>query len=1119
MSTPACATCREGACVVLSLEGRRKLALQLPPWRPRHPVSKGLNCPNSTPLPVSSLDLDSAPMLKDCRDEDGDDFAHLVKHKRGHGYKRVYAKITFDHEEDKELSLVVGTALLWIIPTASILRASLYVEHRSAERDDELLAETTSAVGVFSDGPSPLKGTRRPAGLVTESMEHFDETALAASLKISDKWARMIGRAKLAVEIGATVAELNPIAKLVVSLVRIGTNELSGRMQRLQAIDTLVNLIDQACEIVVDHYDEEPEIFRVKEKGFRDALIPRIRESVMFLSEISAAGRGASHPSIHQHSIHSTPVEQSSSSTDSRLQQLQGDLERGIAKVQRKADSDITDAVDAKIAENLPYDKDVQAGTSSCCLEGTRVELLREIEEWASKPQDKRGLSLSAAAGKGKSAVAHSVMRRLTEKGFHAAFFAFDRTNQSRQADRLFPTLAYQLAEVDPHYHAQLAKLTPGRLRVKDIADQYANLVQSAFAGDSRPRPVIFIIDALDECPTGDGRRRALLGQLSKCLRDESLLGKILLFVTMRPDTSDVRSLASDSTMTPLDMDDFPDTEKDIEVYVEDRLRTHAKLSPHARDVARAAQKLFQYAAVLCSELTDDTEFTSRDDLLARVTQAPGELRFLYKVVLQSHFDAKNAKTMALYRQVLTWVLLVRTPQQPAVFVEFATVLLRSDNAAEDVYGVLGHLGSLLTGTGEKSSQTVQPLHASFYDFVSDPYVSGPYYVDLGPRSHLELASVCFGLMRQGLRFNLCHLRTSFKLNKDIESLDRNIGLGLRYACTATASHLRQSVQSVSGEFLRIYPTRHTSQPYYEGKLAWYPIIRLLLTESVHACASVMFPSRLLLRVLLEVEYFLQEKLLFWLEACSCLQLPNVLSELESLLEFAQVTQCHHARALRILVEDCIKFYCRFHDGIMASAPQVYLSGLNFAPTESLVHQIYRPKFKKLIAVSSRALDRPWPAAEPREIRAHAMSLTPDVALYYRSSYRDGWLRTTRAFPTDCILWIPHCFRKHPIAAGHQVISRYSPISVDARGAKIGEEWAEIYQPQEIPDAQDLAQKIWVLRPVMPGTFPGEGEVTPQSAHRLSYAYPPRPMYRTQLQRIGRALLIDFTHIILHWPK
>ncbi|KAL1740832.1 hypothetical protein HDZ31DRAFT_67533 [Schizophyllum fasciatum] len=923
------------------------------------------------------------PKLYTVTYEDGDDFAHLIKHKRAHGYKRVYAKIAFDHEENKELSLVVGTALLWIIPTASILRASLYVEHRSAERDDELLAETTSAVGVFSDGPAALafkvnEATRRvllnhtlhlTLRVVTESMEHFDKTALAASLKISDKWARMIGRAKLAVEIGATIAELNPIAKLVVSLVRIGTNELRERMQRLQAIDTLVNLIDQACEIVVDHYDEEHERFRAKEKEFRNALIPRIRESVMFLSKISAAGR----------------VEQSSSSTDSRLQQLRGDLERGIAEVQRKALVDtqiggiqtrnrveklIAHAMDAKIANNLPYDKDVQAGTSSCCLEGTRVELLKEIEEWASKPQDKRGLSLSAAAGKGKSAVAHSVMHRLTEKGFHAAFFAFDRTNPSRQADLLFPTLAYRLAEVDPHYHAQLAKLTPGRLCVKDIADQYANLVRSAFAGDSRPRPVIFIIDALDECPTGDGRRRALLGQLSKCLRDESLLGKILLFVTMRPDTSDVRSLASDPTMTPLDMDDFPDTEKDIEVYVEDRLHAHAKLSPHAKDVARAAQKLFQYAAVLCSELTDDTKFISHDDLLARVTQAPGELRFLYKVVLQSHFDANNAKTMALYRQVLTWVLLVRTPQQRAVFAEFARVLLRSDNAAKDVGGVLGHLGSLLTGTGEKSSQTVQPLHASFYDFVSDPYVSGPYYVDLGPRSHLELASVCFGLMRQGLCFNLCHLRTSFKLNKDIESLDQNIGLGLRYACTATASHLRQSLQSVSDGLLQ--HLGHTSQPYYEGKLAWYTIVRLLLAESLHACASVMFPPRILLRVLLEVEYFLQEKFLFWLEACSCLQLPNVLSELESLLEFAQ---CHHARALRILVKDCIKFYCRFHDGIMASAPQVYLSGLNFAPTESLVPQIYGPKFKKLIAVSSRALDRHWPAGEPREIEQRVSRL------------------------------------------------------------------------------------------------------------------------------------------------
>ncbi|KAM5494468.1 hypothetical protein MaudMau93_000484, partial [Microsporum audouinii] len=61
------------------------------------------------------------------------------------------------------------------------------------------------------------------------------------------------------------------------------------------------------------------------------------------------------------------------------------------------------------------------------CLPGTRIELLREVEEWAKSARAKCIFWLNGMAGTGKSTISQTVARRLKEKKLLGASFFFKR--------------------------------------------------------------------------------------------------------------------------------------------------------------------------------------------------------------------------------------------------------------------------------------------------------------------------------------------------------------------------------------------------------------------------------------------------------------------------------------------------------------------------------------------------------------------------------------------------------------------------------------------------------------------------------------------------------------------
>ncbi|KAF9002335.1 hypothetical protein BDQ17DRAFT_1306497 [Cyathus striatus] len=82
------------------------------------------------------------------------------------------------------------------------------------------------------------------------------------------------------------------------------------------------------------------------------------------------------------------------------------------------------------------------------CHPDTRTQLLGDINEWIKIADKETGIMfLHGPAGAGKSCIARSVCHDASSKGLLGASFFFRRgTSDRNNADKLFTTIAYQLA-------------------------------------------------------------------------------------------------------------------------------------------------------------------------------------------------------------------------------------------------------------------------------------------------------------------------------------------------------------------------------------------------------------------------------------------------------------------------------------------------------------------------------------------------------------------------------------------------------------------------------------------------------------------------------------------------
>ncbi|KAF7873948.1 hypothetical protein EAF04_002620 [Stromatinia cepivora] len=150
---------------------------------------------------------------------------------------------------------------------------------------------------------------------------------------------------------------------------------------------------------------------------------------------------------------------------------------------------------------------DSPAKEHNSCLERTRVTTPGEIKKWNNSAEGSPVFWLRGAAGAGKSTIACTMVQWFGRKNTSGAGFFFARNKKGRRdATQFFKSIAFQLASIDPNIKRHICEAIETNQDIDNwsFSDQWKKLVCGPSNQAEDKRPLLVVIDALDECSEKD---------------------------------------------------------------------------------------------------------------------------------------------------------------------------------------------------------------------------------------------------------------------------------------------------------------------------------------------------------------------------------------------------------------------------------------------------------------------------------------------------------------------------------------------------------------------------------------------------------------------------------------
>ena len=234
--------------------------------------------------------------------------------------------------------------------------------------------------------------------------------------------------------------------------------------------------------------------------------------------------------------------------TNKQYSRITLDLDQKMNLVDKKTDNlyQKMNLVDKKIdfaklpvAKGASFDSHIEEHNARC-LANTRVELQRQIKEWAKDGNGKPIFWLNGMAGTGKSTIARTVAWIFADKDQLGASFFFKKGEGGRgTACRFFTTIATDLMTHVPGLIPGITKAIDAdpAISEKALKDQFEKLILQPLLETtqalSNALGLIIVIDALDEC-----EREEDILVILRFLAQIQCLGPVSLriFVTSRPE-------------------------------------------------------------------------------------------------------------------------------------------------------------------------------------------------------------------------------------------------------------------------------------------------------------------------------------------------------------------------------------------------------------------------------------------------------------------------------------------------------------------------------------------------------------------------------------------------------
>jgi len=448
-------------------------------------------------------------------------------------------------------------------------------------------------------------------------------------------------------------------------------------------------------------------------------------------------------------------------------------------------------------------------GNRQGCMKGTRRDVLSRLECWLDDEQDKRVFWLNGLAGTGKSAIAQTFAEMSFADGkLGASFFCSRNFSDRSNLQKIFPTLAFQLAHRYPRFRE---KLLPVLTASPDVeGDSLCSQMEKLIIGPLKTNqtPTLIIIDALDECEDKESAS-AILSILSRYVDQ---IPYVKFFITGRPELRmrsgfHLPALRPITEVFKLHDVERPLVDHDIKLFFQACLADMAKDRsnygvtgdwPRSSDINilyKKAAGLFIYASAAARFITSPYhQPQKRLSLLVSLPQSTvheGEsgVDSLYTATLRHAYNDMAPEVYRRFRSAVGAVLLAFSP----LSMKSLSDLLHDFDTPFDISAALNPLHSLLL-VPDGIEDPIHAFHKSFPDFLMDSErcQDAQFFVDPLVH-HKEILLSCLHLMEERLKRNICNLSDSFILS-DVDDLSacrkEHIGDALGYACKFWTKHL-----------------------------------------------------------------------------------------------------------------------------------------------------------------------------------------------------------------------------------------------------------------------------------------------------------------------------------------
>jgi len=432
-------------------------------------------------------------------------------------------------------------------------------------------------------------------------------------------------------------------------------------------------------------------------------------------------------------------------------------------------------------------------------MPGTRVGVLSKFITWV-KYDPLSIFWLAGMAGTGKTSIAVTLCRMLRADPavcLGGGYFCSRSAGSIARTDvrRILPTIAVLLASQSPEFAESLAVELEkdDSLGHKPVTEQIGPLLRTPLATlVSSSRPVVFIIDALDECH--DQRE---LAELLRLVVDFKCDAKVKFILTSRPELH-IRgtpiSNPNHSAILQLHTISMEKVKSDIQLYISNAFKDAAPDATWYTDqdiemLVKLSGGLFIFASTVLKYVLDSDEDEDRQDRLRQAiaatptdTTATSPIDAIYELILEdaSRPHIVGKEELERIQRILSCILTARAPlsvDDLAALINVTPGMLR---------GSLKRLHSLIHIPADNNLPGLRTLHASLGDYL---FKRRPQHIRIAPTGHDVLAYACLQrFAHEDLCFNVSRSLSSFNPNPEV--VPDWIPPSLVYACLHWSHHI-----------------------------------------------------------------------------------------------------------------------------------------------------------------------------------------------------------------------------------------------------------------------------------------------------------------------------------------